>query len=831
MTTGAFTWAVLLRVNAYTSSSIAIMWADSGVQTRGAVNIGSSGALSANVSTSIASPSTAMTVPTGAWVLLAVSKPSGTAAVEFQMYRYDTDAWTRFNSTSSFPGDATALANMGIGGHYLGANYFGGDIAAAAAFAVQLTDDQVASLTVALSAWTSLGPAAMWVLDQQATSQQVNDWAGGGARQSGIAGTTVSANSVPILGYGHPVVVRTRQQAPPSLRALGTPVGTTTNTPSFAAPAGAQASDVILVPFFADDGRRTISSVPTNFTLASDLPQTNDASAGPTSHSLYVYWGRYSDVGAGPYSFTLSGTSAFVAGRTAAIQNCVATGNPFEAADGASSGNASVTTAPAVSATSTDVNRYAFYAATNWTSGAWTPASGYAEQWDANDRVLTLDDLLLPTAATTSPQAVCAASARSNAWVGLMLPLGATVGTGTTLTVQPAGAVPAGAPDIFSLGTVLADQPGSTTPAGAPVALNAATAMSAQPGGTAPAGVASTFTPGTQLSALPGGTQTGGVQDALNLGLIATAQPGGASPAGVSATLAAGTLLAVQPAAASPAGAQSTVVLGATLTAGAGGSSPAGTQAGLLAGIILSATPSGAIPAGATPTITVGSATATNAQPGVALTGGAAAALNAGTLLAVQPSGSEPAGSVATVTLGTPGAFTLIATPGGALPGGIPAQQATGTAVATQPGTALPAGAASNAALGILLTVGSAVSLTGASPATSVLATALTAIPAGTTGGSGSALLGAATILNPIPGITLPGSAPATFTARQALNPLTGGTIGGGTAVTLTGSNPIVRRPGVLTPGSTRSDPTPGTLPYPRLTAGTLRGPAYSGGG
>lgn len=213
--------------------------------------------------------------------------------------------------------------------------------------------------------------------------------------------------------------------AAPSLRALGTVVTGNTTAPSFAAPAGAVSTDVILVGTFIDDGRTTVTGVPTGFTLAPNLPQINDATAGAPSHGLYVYWGRFADVGAGPYTFTLTNSfgAPFVEGRTAAIQGCITSGSPWDATNGATSGNTSVTTAPAVSATSTSADRYAFYAATNWTGGAWTPATGFTEQWDANDEIITFDDLALPTAQTVSPQATCVGNNRSNAWVGILLPV------------------------------------------------------------------------------------------------------------------------------------------------------------------------------------------------------------------------------------------------------------------------------------------------------------------------------------------------------------------------------------------------------------------------
>jgi hypothetical protein len=208
--------------------------------------------------------------------------------------------------------------------------------------------------------------------------------------------------------------------ASPSLRALGTVLNTSTGTPSFAAPAGAVSTDIILVGFFIDDGTRTVTAAPSGFTQAGSSPQRTSNSTSP-QHSLAVYWGRFSDVGSGPYGFTVS-TSAFIEGRAAAIQGCITTGNPLEATSGNALVGSTSTTAPAVSASSLDVDRYAFYMATNWSGGAWTPPTGYTERWDANDEVLTYDDLALPTATTTSPQAVCASTSQTTAWLGIFMP-------------------------------------------------------------------------------------------------------------------------------------------------------------------------------------------------------------------------------------------------------------------------------------------------------------------------------------------------------------------------------------------------------------------------
>lgn len=200
----------------------------------------------------------------------------------------------------------------------------------------------------------------------------------------------------------------------PSLRALGTVSSGSTGTPSFAAPAGAQGTDVIVVGMFTDGGATTVTAAPSGFQIPTGAPQT-------ANHELRVYYGRLADVGAGPYVFTLS-ASVFVEGRTAAIQGCKTSGSPIDSSAGNTSVSTSVSTAPAVSATSSGADRYAFYMATNWSGGAWTPPAGFNELWDGNTRIITMDELSLPTAQTISPQAVNASTDKMTAWVGIFLP-------------------------------------------------------------------------------------------------------------------------------------------------------------------------------------------------------------------------------------------------------------------------------------------------------------------------------------------------------------------------------------------------------------------------
>jgi hypothetical protein len=142
------------------------------------------------------------------FVFVAVSKATGTVAPRYHKYVYGTNTWTHESSGTTAANNVTAVSAINIGAVSASTDNFNGDIAAYAAFAsVVLTDSQLESMAFALSAWTALKPTGMWVLDQADTAQKVLDWTGGGANESSSTGTTVATTSVPILGYGHPVII------------------------------------------------------------------------------------------------------------------------------------------------------------------------------------------------------------------------------------------------------------------------------------------------------------------------------------------------------------------------------------------------------------------------------------------------------------------------------------------------------------------------------------------------------------------------------------------------------------------------------------------------
>lgn len=221
----------------------------------------------------------------------------------------------------------------------------------------------------------------------------------------------------------------------PSIRAVGAPTSGSTGTPTFAEPAGTQPDDVIVCTWFQDDARTDISStLPTGFGACPDLRQFNAFNGAP-NHSLFGFFGRRSAVGAGPYTFTvvpgIGSPTPFCEGFAFAVQDAKTTGSPFDAADGATSGTDNVNDAPLVSAASSGPNRLAVGVATNWTTGAWTPSAGFSEVLESTNKLLTIDQQTLPTATTVSPQPNCSGTGRSNAWVGIFLPIGGATVTGS----------------------------------------------------------------------------------------------------------------------------------------------------------------------------------------------------------------------------------------------------------------------------------------------------------------------------------------------------------------------------------------------------------------
>lgn len=214
----SFSVAAIYRVTANPGFEAFIMGWDAGGSTAGGLGVSASGNFRAIVASSSWIPAST-NISGGAsdgWICVALTKVAGTTTLRLHRYLYSSDTWTRGDSSLT-ANNSLAPTQVRLGASASGSSGFIGDLAAAAIFNTTLTDDQVSTLPFSLGSWHSLNPSGMWVLDQSDVTQAVVDWTGRGMNESARTGSTVSTVSVPILGYGHPVIVPTRTAPPPWL--------------------------------------------------------------------------------------------------------------------------------------------------------------------------------------------------------------------------------------------------------------------------------------------------------------------------------------------------------------------------------------------------------------------------------------------------------------------------------------------------------------------------------------------------------------------------------------------------------------------------------------
>lgn len=146
-------------------------------------------------------------VPTGTWVLVSITKASGTAAPRFHMYRYSTNAWTHESSAG------TTGANNYTGNHFYVAaqpafgNNFLGEIEVIGHWQRVLTDAELENLPFTLDAWYSAKPSILLKADP--TSVKLSDSSQDLTLVSTDAGITASTVSVPLFNYADGVWVPT----------------------------------------------------------------------------------------------------------------------------------------------------------------------------------------------------------------------------------------------------------------------------------------------------------------------------------------------------------------------------------------------------------------------------------------------------------------------------------------------------------------------------------------------------------------------------------------------------------------------------------------------
>lgn len=152
------------------------------------------------------------TISANIWYCLVARKATGTATARFSIFNYTTSAWAHQNADRTSINWASPGASGTIRHSFQSSDDFiDGDIAVRAAWANSLpwsadsTGDAnivATGLNFSLMGWINAAPSALWVLDQSDTTQKIVDLTGGGANQTSLTGTTVSADAVPSFGYG-----------------------------------------------------------------------------------------------------------------------------------------------------------------------------------------------------------------------------------------------------------------------------------------------------------------------------------------------------------------------------------------------------------------------------------------------------------------------------------------------------------------------------------------------------------------------------------------------------------------------------------------------------
>lgn len=173
---------------------------------------------------------------------------------------------------------------------------------------------------------------------------------------------------------------------------------TTRTTSSIPVPTGVASGDVILVYLYIEDAYPTVTP-PTGFTEITFA--TTPDTGGTNRNGQRVFWKRASAADTGTYAFTH--TACITEGVALRFTGVLATGTPYEAQSAALRASAGTTT-PAVSITTTGVDRLLVWASTDYNSSSFTaPTQGgtWTERYDAA-KDLAVDTLPLATAGTVS---------------------------------------------------------------------------------------------------------------------------------------------------------------------------------------------------------------------------------------------------------------------------------------------------------------------------------------------------------------------------------------------------------------------------------------------
>jgi hypothetical protein len=140
---------------------------------------------------------------TDGWVIVGVSKTSGSTVPRFHVYKGGT--WSHGDGTGAIGNSVVPLdGSIHFGQVFNGAIKSQMELAVAAEFDTALSDGDFETLEDGWQTqdWFDLSPATLWDFNQASTSTPVEDLMGGGADEISITGTTVISDGPPAWTYG-----------------------------------------------------------------------------------------------------------------------------------------------------------------------------------------------------------------------------------------------------------------------------------------------------------------------------------------------------------------------------------------------------------------------------------------------------------------------------------------------------------------------------------------------------------------------------------------------------------------------------------------------------
>lgn len=125
------------------------------------------------------------------WMLVAVTKPNGSAVPRWHKYVFASTTWTHTDdeTTLADPTTPTASSNVYVGGQ---TNYLGLIANLGYWASTELSNGQLEGMVSTIGSWEASTPTALWLLDQTSEATPVEDRVGT-SDELAITGTTATA--------------------------------------------------------------------------------------------------------------------------------------------------------------------------------------------------------------------------------------------------------------------------------------------------------------------------------------------------------------------------------------------------------------------------------------------------------------------------------------------------------------------------------------------------------------------------------------------------------------------------------------------------------------